>query len=111
MEEIYSVFIQEAREQLTAMEDGLLRMEQGDRDADVLNAIFRAAHTIKGASGVVELHHIERFTHVLENLLDRLRNGELGLSSDMVTLLLQGCDHIGSLLTVWSRAALTKTVL
>ena len=100
MEEIYSVFIQEAREQLTAMEDGLLRMEQGDRDADVLNAIFRAAHTIKGASGVVELHHIERFTHVLENLLDRLRNGELGLSSDMVTLLLQGCDHIGSLLTV-----------
>ena len=69
MEEIYSVFIQEAREQLTAMEDGLLRMEQGDRDADVLNAIFRAAHTIKGASGVVELHHIERFTHVLENLL------------------------------------------
>lgn len=100
MEEIYSVFIQEAREQLTAMEDGLLHMEQGGQDADVLNAIFRAAHTIKGASGVVELHHIERFTHVLENLLDRLRNGELHLSSEMVTLLLQGSDHIGNLLSV-----------
>lgn len=108
MEEIYSVFIQEAREQLTAMEDGLLRMEQGDRDADVLNAIFRAAHTIKGASGVVELHHIERFTHVLENLLDRLRNGELGLSSEMVTLLLQGCDHIGRLLDVVEQGRLEE---
>ncbi|WP_404298926.1 chemotaxis protein CheA [Alicycliphilus denitrificans] len=100
MEEIFAVFIQEAREQLTAMEDGLLRMEQGDTEADLLNAIFRAAHTIKGASGVVELHHIERFTHVLENLLDRLRNGELAVSSEMITLLLQGCDHIGSLLGI-----------
>jgi len=98
MEEIYSVFAQEAREQLTAMEDGLLRMEQGDQDADLLNAIFRAAHTIKGASGVVEIHHVEKFTHILENLLDKLRNGEMESSSDIVSALLQGCDHIGALL-------------
>jgi two-component system chemotaxis sensor kinase CheA len=98
MEEIYSVFAQEAREQLTAMEDGLLRMEQGDQDSDTLNAIFRAAHTIKGASGVVELHHIEKFTHILENLLDKLRNSEIALSSEMITALLKGCDHIGALL-------------
>ena len=98
MEEILNVFSQEAREQLTAMEDGLLLMEQGDNDADLLNAIFRAAHTIKGAAGVVELHHIEHFTHVLENLLDRLRNHELKVNSDMITLLLQGCDHIGVML-------------
>jgi two-component system chemotaxis sensor kinase CheA len=98
MEELYSVFAQEAREQLTAMEDGLLRMEQGDQDSDTLNAIFRAAHTIKGASGVVELHHVEKFTHILENLLDKLRNNEIGLSSEMITALLQGCDHIGALL-------------
>lgn len=98
MEEIFNVFVQEAREQLTAMEDGLLQMERGDTDADVLNAIFRAAHTIKGASGVVEVHHIERFTHILENLLDRLRNDELSVSSEMITLLLRGCDHIRALL-------------
>ncbi len=98
MEEIVSVFAQEAREQLTAMEDGLLRMEQGDIDAETINAIFRAAHTIKGASGVVELHHIEKFTHVLENVLDRLRNGEIEVSGDLITALLQGCDHIGALL-------------
>ena len=98
MEEIVSVFAQEAREQLTAMEDGLLRMEQGDHDAETINGIFRAAHTIKGASGVVEIHHIEKFTHILENLLDKLRNGELQVSSEMITALLQGCDHIGALL-------------
>ncbi len=96
MEEIVSVFAQEAREQLTEMEDGLLRMEQGDVDAETINAIFRAAHTIKGASGVVELHHIEKFTHVLENVLDKLRNGEIHVSGDLITALLRGCDHLGA---------------
>jgi two-component system chemotaxis sensor kinase CheA len=98
MEELYSVFAQEAREQLTAMEDGLLAMEQGDHGAETINAIFRAAHTIKGASGVVELHHIEKFTHILENLLDRLRNDEIQVSGELITALLKGCDHIGALL-------------
>ncbi|MCX8087170.1 MAG: chemotaxis protein CheA [Rhodocyclaceae bacterium] len=98
MEELYSVFAQEAREQLAAMEEGLLKMEQGDQDPDTLNAIFRAAHTIKGASGVVEIHHIEKFTHILENLLDRLRNGEIAVSSEIITALLKGCDHIGAML-------------
>ena len=98
MDEIFSVFAQEAREQLATMEDGLLQMEQGNQDADTLNAIFRAAHTIKGASGVVEIRHIEKFTHILETLLDTLRNGEIVLSSEIITALLQGCDHIGALL-------------
>jgi len=98
MEEIIGVFIQEAREQLTAMEDALLRMEQGDGDAELLNAVFRAAHTIKGGSGVVDLHLIEGFTHTLENLLDRLRNGEVRYSGEMTTLLLRSCDHIRALL-------------
>ncbi|MDP2752630.1 MAG: chemotaxis protein CheA, partial [Rhodocyclaceae bacterium] len=96
--EIRAVFAQEAREQLSSMEEGLLRMEQGESDSDTLNAIFRAAHTIKGASGVVELHHIEAFTHILENLLDRLRMGEITLSSELISALLKGCDHIGALL-------------
>jgi len=98
MEEIYGVFAQEAREQLTEMEDGLLRMEQGDHDPETINGIFRAAHTIKGGSGVVELHHVEKFTHVVENVLDKLRNNELSVSSELITALLKGCDHLGVLL-------------
>jgi len=102
MEEILSVFIQEAREQLTEMENGLLRMEQNDHDPETLNAIFRAAHTIKGGSGVVELGMIEKFTHVVENALDKLRNNEIGVSSGLVSALLNCCDHLNALLDLAS---------
>jgi two-component system chemotaxis sensor kinase CheA len=98
MDEVLSVFSVEAREQLEAMETGLMQIEQGDHDAETLNAVFRAAHTIKGGAGVVEIHAVERFTHVLENVLDRLRNGEIEASSEMISALLAGCDHIGALL-------------
>jgi two-component system chemotaxis sensor kinase CheA len=98
MDEIFGVFAIEAREQLEALEDGLMQLEQGDRDPETINAVFRAAHTIKGASGVVEISQIEKFTHVLENVLDRLRNGEIEVSGDMISALLKGCDHIGALL-------------
>lgn len=98
MDEMLGVFIQEAKEQLAAMEAGLLQLEQGDQDPETLNAIFRAAHTIKGASGVVEIGAIEAFTHVLENLLDKLRNGEIAVSGELITHLLKGGDHINALL-------------
>jgi len=98
MDEVFSVFAIEAREQLAAMETGLMQIEQGDRDAETINSVFRAAHTIKGASGVVEAVAIEKFTHVLENVLDRLRNNEIEASGDMISALLRGCDHIGALL-------------
>lgn len=100
MEEILSVFAVEAREQLEAMEAGLMQLEQGDRDPETINAVFRAAHTIKGGAGVVEIHSVEKFTHVLENVLDRLRNGEIEVSGEMISGLLAGCDHIGLLLGV-----------
>ena len=100
MDEILSVFSVEAREQLEAMEAGLMQLEQGDRDPETINAVFRAAHTIKGGAGVVEIHTVEKFTHVLENVLDRLRNGEIEVSGDMISALLAGCDHIGALLGV-----------
>ncbi|OHC66497.1 MAG: chemotaxis protein CheA [Rhodocyclales bacterium GWA2_65_19] len=100
MDEVLSVFTVEAREQLDAMESGLMGIEQGDRDPETLNAVFRAAHTIKGGAGVVELHAVERFTHLLENVLDRLRNGEIDVSGAMISALLAGCDHIGALLAL-----------
>ncbi|MBV2235455.1 MAG: chemotaxis protein CheA [Sterolibacterium sp.] len=100
MEEILSVFIQESREQIAAMEAELLGLEQGSNanDAEVLNAIFRAAHTIKGGAGVVELGMVESFTHVLENTLDKLRNNEIQVNDSLISILLNCCDHIGALL-------------
>ena len=100
MDELTSVFIQEGREQLQAMEDGLLQLEQQPDNHDNINSIFRAAHTIKGASGVIECHFIEAFTHKAENVLDRLRNGEIQVSSELTGLLLRCCDHLGRLMDV-----------
>ena len=100
MDELTSVFIQEGREQLQAMEEGLLQLEQQPDNHDNINSIFRAAHTIKGASGVIECHFIEAFTHKAENVLDRLRNGEIQVSSELTGLLLRCCDHLGRLMDV-----------
>ncbi|SDI45678.1 chemotaxis protein CheA [Propionivibrio dicarboxylicus] len=97
MDELTSVYVQESREQLAEMEAGLLRLEQTPDDRDTINAVFRAAHTIKGGSGVIECHFIEHFTHLVENLLDALRNDEIELSSAITTLLLECCDHMGHL--------------
>ncbi|MBS1145084.1 MAG: CheW-like protein:ATP-binding region, ATPase-like:Signal transducing histidine kinase [Proteobacteria bacterium] len=100
MDEITSVFIQESRDQLIEMEAGLLKLEQNPDDHDNINAIFRAAHTIKGGSGVIECHFIESFTHRVENVLDALRNHELAVSPALATLLLECCDQMVNLLDV-----------
>ena len=100
MDEIVSVFIQECREQLAEMEAGLLRLEQVPDDHDNINAIFRAAHTIKGGSGVIECRYIEQFTHLVENVLDQLRNGSLPVTPRLTTLLLECSDHMNALVDV-----------
>ena len=105
MDEITSVFIQEAREQLAEMEAGLLQLELAPDDQDNINGIFRAAHTIKGGSGVIECEFIGAFTHRVENLLDALRNGEIALSAPLATLLLECCDQMGRLVDVLAAQA------
>ena len=79
MDEITSVFVTESREQLAALESALLQLEDNPDDSDTLNAIFRSAHTIKGGAGVIECDYIVAFTHVVENVLDKLRNHEITL--------------------------------
>lgn len=98
MDEIYAVFIQESHELLEAMESGLLLLEQGDREDETIHAIFRAAHTIKGGAGVVDLGHVERFTHVLESLLEDLRTHRLEISESLIGVLLRAGDHLGVML-------------
>ncbi|MCE1241324.1 MAG: chemotaxis protein CheA [Azonexaceae bacterium] len=105
MDELTSVFIQEGREQLQSLESGLLQLEQNPEDHDNINGIFRAAHTIKGASGVIECHFIESFMHKVENVLDRLRNAEIGVSAELTGVLLRACDHLAQLMDVLESGA------
>jgi two-component system, chemotaxis family, sensor kinase CheA len=91
-------FIAESRELLADMEATLLLCEQGTADAESINAIFRAAHTIKGSSGLFGLDAIVSFTHVVESVLDRVRSEKLQLSRELAAILLECCDHIQRLI-------------
>ena len=98
MDDALHTFIIEAGELLEDMEAALLRIEQMPDDADTINAIFRAAHTIKGSAGLFGFDHVVSFTHVAENVLDKVRNGEIAISSELVAIFLGVGDHLASLI-------------
>ncbi|MBQ1782727.1 MAG: chemotaxis protein CheA [Gammaproteobacteria bacterium] len=93
-----NTFIDESHELLSQMESILLSAESGDCSDDELNALFRCAHTIKGSAGLFGLDELVRFTHVVENLLDRLRAHTLEFSPELVSLLLASKDQIAALI-------------
>jgi len=91
-------FVAECRELLEQMEQSLLALEDQPGDRELLDAVFRAAHTIKGSAGMFGFDQMVSFTHHLENLLDKLRAGELPFSSSLSALLLRSGDHIQSMI-------------
>ena len=97
VDDALQTFVLESRELLEDMENALLGVEQAEEKGEMVNAIFRAAHTIKGSSGLFGLDHVVAFTHVLESVLDRLRAGKLDISDPLVVVLLSCCDHIRAL--------------
>ena len=90
-------FLSEAREQVESIEQLLLQLEDTPDDRGLLDALFRCAHTVKGSAGIFGLDAVVGFTHHVETLLDRLREGQLKLSPELSTLLLQCNDQIKAL--------------
>ena len=90
-------FEHEASELLNLMEESLLRLENEPDDDTLINAIFRAAHTIKGTGGVFGFDNIVEFTHIVENVLDRVRVGDTQIESNLIAVLLSCRDHMGVL--------------
>ena len=100
MDQVMHTFIAESRELLEQMEDALLEVgREADEVAkeDGINAIFRAAHTIKGSAGMFGLDPLVDFTHVAESVLDKVREGAVAIGDELVALLLACCDHIAAL--------------
>ncbi len=91
------IFYTEARQLLGEVETYVLQLEQDPLDSEVLNAAFRAAHTIKGSAGVFGLQVITHFVHDLETVLDRVRNNEIPFDAAISTLVLECRDHISDL--------------
>jgi len=98
MQRFHATFFEESREGLEAMEAGLLSLEQGSRDGDLINSIFRAAHSIKGGSATFGFDAIAGLTHVLETLLDELRAGQRAVSPPAVDAMLASVDVLRALL-------------
>ncbi|HET8597163.1 MAG TPA: chemotaxis protein CheA [Castellaniella sp.] len=93
LSEFYDTFFDEADELLANMEQLLLNLDLENPDSDDLNGIFRAAHSIKGGAGTFGcFEELAKTTHLLENLLDLIRHGELALRQDMIDLFLETKD-------------------
>jgi len=98
--EIIQDFILESREHLSSVEPDLLTLE-GDSDqvdSEIINRVFRAIHSIKGASGFFDLNQINKLSHVMENLLMQLRDGKMLPSADLIDALLAGTDKLSSMI-------------
>jgi len=92
MSQFFQVFFEESAEHLAEMERLLLEMDVDAPDTEEMNAIFRAAHSIKGGSGTFGFTDMTEVTHVLENLLDRLRKGEMAPRAEMIDVFLEAAD-------------------
>ena len=92
--QFHDVFFEESLEGLDTMEANLLSLDLGTPDAEMINVIFRAAHSIKGGAGTFGFHHIADFTHVLETLFDEVRDHRRAVSKDLVGIMLESVDCV-----------------
>lgn len=98
LQRFHATFFEESREGLDAMEAGLLALESGQQDPEIINSVFRAAHSIKGGAGTFGFDAIAALTHVLETLLDELRAGKRALEAAAVDAMLSSVDVLRALL-------------
>ena len=98
MREIINDFLVEAEELVDSLDNNLVTLEERPNDLDLLNEIFRAAHTIKGTSGFLGLDKIMSLTHKMEDVLNKLRKEELRVTSDIMDVVLESVDMLKILL-------------
>jgi two-component system chemotaxis sensor kinase CheA len=100
MSQFHGIFFEEATEGIEVMEKELLNLQPGNCDAEVINTIFRAAHSIKGSASTFGFDAISQFTHKVETILDNLRNAEIEITQDLISILLSSVDCLSNMLAV-----------
>ena len=101
IEQFHGVFFDESDEHLDDMEQLLMSLDVESPDPEELNSIFRAAHSIKGGSGIFGFDALMNLTHVMENLLDKARNNELSVTAEIVNVLLETLDVLKDTLNAY----------
>ena len=101
IEQFHGVFFDESDEHLDDMEQLLISLNVDSPDPEELNSIFRAAHSIKGGSGIFGFNALMNLTHVMENLLDKARNQEIPVTTNIVNLLLETLDVLKATLSAY----------
>jgi len=91
-------FVVESLEHISAAEAALLELESNADDADQINVVFRAFHTIKGTSGFLGLEPVQKLAHLAENLLDRVREGQIRILGGYADLALNSCDALKAMI-------------
>jgi two-component system chemotaxis sensor kinase CheA len=97
-EKLLEIFITEASELVQDLEMDIVALEDSNEDDELINRIFRAAHTIKGSGGIAGLNEISDFTHIMENVLDLVRQHELQVSRSLVDALLEAVDILKAMI-------------
>ena len=98
MEAFKQKFVEEATEQINELEQALVQLDQNQEDMATIESIFRVMHSLKGGSAMFGFEKIDKFTHILENIYDRIRNKELKVSKQILDLTFEAVDHLRSLL-------------
>ena len=88
------IFLAETDEQIQVLEEGLIKLEREEANDPLLQAIFRAAHTLKGASGMIGHTRMAKLTHALESLLDELRKGTIEVNPSLIDTCLETVDAL-----------------
>ena len=107
-EELLKDFFAEAQGQVESLEQNVLALEQESGNRDAVDEIFRAAHTLKGGAGTVEMTELAEFTHLVEDVLDGVRSGEAAVDEAVIDALLGSIDVIKAMLDARGRGSVYR---
>lgn len=99
MDDLLKEFLTETSENLAVLDVELVRLEQNPNDMDLLGNIFRLVHTVKGTCGFLGLSRLESVAHAGENVLGKVRDGEIEVDAEAVSLILECLDRIRTVMT------------
>ena len=111
LSQFHDIFFEESFEGIEMMESELLSLSPGTADKEIINTIFRAAHSIKGSAGTFGFSEISDFTHKMETVLDKMRNDELEITQQLISVLLSAVDSLNNMLISYREAKPCDTSL